>query len=351
MAAEVHFDFSQLQGINGGMVLYQLGDIKVFNEDEVWQVRASYDQKPYRKLMMQTWGAKCLGLSTDVMNLSLLPPYLYVVNVATNPVPAPAVTQARLHQQLLKHLLQLYNDSMKIILEMDANVIVGKIASHSVDSGAPLSEQTISKSLACMHSTSSCCNGLKARRLQLLANSLYYFPECEPKKDVPNELTVKGCLGLCSRNDNIIGIKPNGLLKLKVNKSKRSGPCHSFSLNGLLPFSVPGSLVCHGRNVMMDSVLSATLDKGMKGESVAENVVIYDQASRVAWPTNDELNEKIDEVKLDGLDSRGDVKVNLATNKMDILDPDLLQPGRKETCFPGAEDQNTGVVLTRLLLK
>uniref|UniRef100_A0A7C9FCL7 tryptophan synthase n=1 Tax=Opuntia streptacantha TaxID=393608 RepID=A0A7C9FCL7_OPUST len=26
-------------------------------ECEVWQVRASYDQKPYRKLMMQTWGA------------------------------------------------------------------------------------------------------------------------------------------------------------------------------------------------------------------------------------------------------------------------------------------------------
>ncbi|MQM07375.1 hypothetical protein Taro_040212 [Colocasia esculenta] len=25
---------------------------------EVWQVRTSYDQKPYRKLMMQTWGAK-----------------------------------------------------------------------------------------------------------------------------------------------------------------------------------------------------------------------------------------------------------------------------------------------------
>lgn len=25
---------------------------------EVWQVRASFDQKPYRKLMMQTWGAK-----------------------------------------------------------------------------------------------------------------------------------------------------------------------------------------------------------------------------------------------------------------------------------------------------
>lgn len=24
----------------------------------MWQVRASYDQKPYRKLMMQTWGAK-----------------------------------------------------------------------------------------------------------------------------------------------------------------------------------------------------------------------------------------------------------------------------------------------------
>ncbi|KAL2927341.1 Tryptophan synthase beta chain 2 [Bienertia sinuspersici] len=30
----------------------------IFNlECEVWQVRASYDQKPYRKLMMQTWGA------------------------------------------------------------------------------------------------------------------------------------------------------------------------------------------------------------------------------------------------------------------------------------------------------
>jgi tryptophan synthase beta chain len=25
---------------------------------EVWQVRASYDQKPYRRLMMETWGAK-----------------------------------------------------------------------------------------------------------------------------------------------------------------------------------------------------------------------------------------------------------------------------------------------------
>ncbi|KAH9622897.1 hypothetical protein KSS87_010086 [Heliosperma pusillum] len=31
----------------------------LFNIDcEVWQVRASYDQKPYRKLMMETWGAK-----------------------------------------------------------------------------------------------------------------------------------------------------------------------------------------------------------------------------------------------------------------------------------------------------
>ncbi|KNA12444.1 hypothetical protein SOVF_125730 [Spinacia oleracea] len=31
----------------------------IFNLDcEVWQVRASYDSKPYRKLMMQTWGAK-----------------------------------------------------------------------------------------------------------------------------------------------------------------------------------------------------------------------------------------------------------------------------------------------------
>ncbi|CAH1415310.1 coatomer subunit zeta-1 [Lactuca sativa] len=35
-----------------------------------------------------------------------------------------------------------------IILETDANVIAGKVASDSVDSGAPLSEQTISQALA-----------------------------------------------------------------------------------------------------------------------------------------------------------------------------------------------------------
>ncbi|KAM7256031.1 hypothetical protein ACFE04_011772 [Oxalis oulophora] len=35
-----------------------------------------------------------------------------------------------------------------IILETDANVIAGKVASHSIDSGAPLSEQTISQALA-----------------------------------------------------------------------------------------------------------------------------------------------------------------------------------------------------------
>ncbi|PWA37875.1 epoxide hydrolase [Artemisia annua] len=39
---------------------------------------------------------------------------------------------------------------------------------------------------------------------------------------------------------------------------KLSGPCNFFSLNGLLPFSVPRSLAWHGRNVMLDSVLSAT---------------------------------------------------------------------------------------------
>ncbi|PWA41268.1 Cupredoxin [Artemisia annua] len=32
---QVSFDFSHLQGINGGVVLYQLGDIKRFNEDDV----------------------------------------------------------------------------------------------------------------------------------------------------------------------------------------------------------------------------------------------------------------------------------------------------------------------------
>ncbi|GFP94895.1 coatomer subunit zeta-2 [Phtheirospermum japonicum] len=35
-----------------------------------------------------------------------------------------------------------------IVLETDANTIAGKVASHSMDSGAPLSEQTISQALA-----------------------------------------------------------------------------------------------------------------------------------------------------------------------------------------------------------
>ncbi|KAH7849268.1 hypothetical protein Vadar_015395 [Vaccinium darrowii] len=35
-----------------------------------------------------------------------------------------------------------------IVLEMDANLIAGKVATHSLDSRAPLSEQTISQALA-----------------------------------------------------------------------------------------------------------------------------------------------------------------------------------------------------------
>ncbi|KAL6553298.1 Coatomer subunit zeta-2 [Orobanche gracilis] len=35
-----------------------------------------------------------------------------------------------------------------IVLETDANTIASKVASHSVDSGAPLSEQTLSQALA-----------------------------------------------------------------------------------------------------------------------------------------------------------------------------------------------------------
>ncbi|KAL7102717.1 hypothetical protein ACP275_08G135500 [Erythranthe tilingii] len=35
-----------------------------------------------------------------------------------------------------------------IILETDATTIAGKVASHSIDSGAPLSEQTLSQALA-----------------------------------------------------------------------------------------------------------------------------------------------------------------------------------------------------------
>lgn len=35
-----------------------------------------------------------------------------------------------------------------MILETDANVIAGKVATHSMDAGAPLSEQTITQALA-----------------------------------------------------------------------------------------------------------------------------------------------------------------------------------------------------------
>ncbi|XP_050232042.1 coatomer subunit zeta-1-like isoform X1 [Mercurialis annua] len=35
-----------------------------------------------------------------------------------------------------------------LILEIDANVIAGKVASNSIDSGAPLSEQTLTQALA-----------------------------------------------------------------------------------------------------------------------------------------------------------------------------------------------------------
>lgn len=35
-------------------------------ESEVWQVRASYDQKPYRKMMMETWGAKVHPSPSDL---------------------------------------------------------------------------------------------------------------------------------------------------------------------------------------------------------------------------------------------------------------------------------------------
>ncbi|CAL5346279.1 unnamed protein product [Camellia sinensis] len=39
-------------------------------------------------------------------------------------------------------------EAKKIVLETDANVIAGKVATNSIDSGAPLSEQTISQALA-----------------------------------------------------------------------------------------------------------------------------------------------------------------------------------------------------------
>ncbi|KAK9281947.1 hypothetical protein L1049_004856 [Liquidambar formosana] len=38
-----------------------------------------------------------------------------------------------------------------MILETDANIIAGKVATHSMDAGAPLSEQTITQALATAH--------------------------------------------------------------------------------------------------------------------------------------------------------------------------------------------------------
>ncbi|GKB02656.1 coatomer subunit zeta-1-like protein, partial [Tanacetum coccineum] len=57
-----------------------------------------------------------------------------------------------------------------IILETDANVIAGKVASHSVDSGAPLSEQTISQALATAreHLTRSLLKQFEAIQAQFL---------------------------------------------------------------------------------------------------------------------------------------------------------------------------------------
>src|SRR6185369_11236477 len=34
-------------------------------ECKVYMVRASYDQKPYRKIMMETWGAECVPSPVD----------------------------------------------------------------------------------------------------------------------------------------------------------------------------------------------------------------------------------------------------------------------------------------------
>ncbi|RYR12221.1 hypothetical protein Ahy_B04g069750 isoform D [Arachis hypogaea] len=40
------------------------------------------------------------------------------------------------------------NDLCSIILETDPNVIAGKVASNSIDSAAPLSEQTLTQAFA-----------------------------------------------------------------------------------------------------------------------------------------------------------------------------------------------------------
>lgn len=34
-------------------------------ECEVWQVRSSYDEKPYRRMQMETYGAKCWSSPSD----------------------------------------------------------------------------------------------------------------------------------------------------------------------------------------------------------------------------------------------------------------------------------------------
>ncbi|KAG5562128.1 hypothetical protein RHGRI_004992 [Rhododendron griersonianum] len=56
------------------------------------------------------------------------------------------------NEVILANVLQGFFDAvgllLRIVLETDANLIAGKVATHSLDSGAPLSEQTISQALA-----------------------------------------------------------------------------------------------------------------------------------------------------------------------------------------------------------
>ncbi|KAL0407475.1 UNVERIFIED_CONTAM: Coatomer subunit zeta-1 [Sesamum latifolium] len=56
------------------------------------------------------------------------------------------------NELILASVLQGFFDAvdilLRIVLETDANSIASKVASHSIDSGAPFSEQTISQALA-----------------------------------------------------------------------------------------------------------------------------------------------------------------------------------------------------------
>ena len=80
-------------------------------------------------------------------------------------------------------------------------------------------------------------------------------------------------------------------------------------------------------------------------EEMAPSVVFIDEIDAIGEKRNDSSSGGEREIQrtmlellnqLDGFDSRGDVKVIMATNKIDSLDPALIRPGRidRKILFP-----------------